>query len=476
MLKTSPINQPGSQPVSVRSANPAKIILIPGGKQVRVTLTGSGLDQTSSALILKERNPVHTVSADLGPASRGVRIVTLSADPTAQPGSYTLRIIVDGGNVDIHSGVLAIMIKNGLPKAISSKSPSGPASRYPEVGRVPGDNLSPIPVQPTTTSDRAVKIVPLKSQSVKPSTVPPSGGTKNDSEPLERRQPTLRQPRESVTISGSVNPEGSGPIDLTQPQTPPEEDDGGSDNEPSNGVPMVRAEAASQNLALAQPGSQDEEEQDCGTKTMPELRQLLSETEASQFNARGTYDNYSSHVDSLLRQFSTKSAMNPVPAVSDAHITTMAEDIASGADASALMAELENYLGDLSQDDIMSLLIALLKTAIQSFQDDQEYFLNMLEIMNEISESMGDHLEELIDLMAQLEDERTSEICPEIRLTELALAEAETKFNAQNRQLTAEISGKNAILNRLPTLKKELEEAIRAEYTKRKKGGFTTVR
>jgi hypothetical protein len=97
-------------PASLRAqditASPATIVLVPGERPVEVTLSGRGVSDLSSAVVMGPRGPVTGVRAILGRASASSRTVSLSADADAPPAAgYALRLMAGRQAIEVRTSI-----------------------------------------------------------------------------------------------------------------------------------------------------------------------------------------------------------------------------------------------------------------------------------------------------------------------------------------------------------------------------------
>jgi len=97
-------------PASLRAqditASPATIVLVPGERPVEVTLSGRGVSDLSSAVVMGPRGPVTGVRAILGRTSGSSRMVSLSADADARPAAgYALRLMAGRQAIEVRASI-----------------------------------------------------------------------------------------------------------------------------------------------------------------------------------------------------------------------------------------------------------------------------------------------------------------------------------------------------------------------------------
>jgi hypothetical protein len=102
----------GSKVPSVQSARPGHAVLVPGGKELTVTLKGSHLDKVSKPEVVSGTRSARQIRARIRKKSSSSMVITLKADARAGTGNrYQLRIHAGNKPVTLAAGVLSIEVK-----------------------------------------------------------------------------------------------------------------------------------------------------------------------------------------------------------------------------------------------------------------------------------------------------------------------------------------------------------------------------
>ena len=103
---------------TVSSVIPKDIRLEPGGKEVSVNITGTGLDKITSVQVVMNNQPVKEIQAVLGaPALKG-RQVTLRASSQAAIGSnYQLRVMIGTVPINLPTQIVQVQVVKAVVKA-----------------------------------------------------------------------------------------------------------------------------------------------------------------------------------------------------------------------------------------------------------------------------------------------------------------------------------------------------------------------
>jgi hypothetical protein len=102
----------GSKVPSVQSARPGHAVLVPGGKELTVTLKGSHLDKVSKPEVVSGTRSARQIRARIRKKSSSSMVITLKADAKAGAGNrYQLRIHAGNKPVTLAAGVLSIEVK-----------------------------------------------------------------------------------------------------------------------------------------------------------------------------------------------------------------------------------------------------------------------------------------------------------------------------------------------------------------------------
>jgi hypothetical protein len=138
---------------SVTSAMPNNVVIQAGGKDSKITLTGSNLDKVTRSEALLNNLPASDVESRLGPTFGATRQVRFKAQSSATPGFYQLRLTAGSESIILPINVVRLEVKANsvenpaaakpgmLPFAPPVVSTEEPANKG--VGKTPGNNLRP---------------------------------------------------------------------------------------------------------------------------------------------------------------------------------------------------------------------------------------------------------------------------------------------------------------------------------------------
>jgi len=110
---------------SVQTVTPGDPSLIPGGKPVTVTLSGSNLNLITSVQVISDDEAVPHITVQLGDPVFTSRQVTVSAQAEAPTGRYQIRLLAGSNSIDLNTEVVSVIV-------------SGPPFQSPTSGVIAG--------------------------------------------------------------------------------------------------------------------------------------------------------------------------------------------------------------------------------------------------------------------------------------------------------------------------------------------------
>jgi hypothetical protein len=139
--------------VSIQSVAPKSIILIAGGQEVAVTITGANVNQITAVQVIEQGKLALNIEAKLEAPSTTSMVVYLKAKSEAKLGSYQLRVIAGAQSIEIPTNIVSLELKAstytalGIKKEVAQVAPrplqTGPTILPPKLEPPPAVTTKP---------------------------------------------------------------------------------------------------------------------------------------------------------------------------------------------------------------------------------------------------------------------------------------------------------------------------------------------